>query len=208
MFGMKKSIVAIFCAAVSVGILLPFVLLGQNQAVSQEMSMQEMMEEEFGKHIVDTETINLHGWINPGDFILLMDITTYMSEEGHIAMKVPCGPDGEQLLTVLAGVAPDVAPLEMEYVTPLSNPPLSCVYHGEIGEGITDIALANTSDNRVRFHGNAGYTVTITIHGEKAGGDGHEVMRMAAPFYATLKGGNAVTALPLDARWSAGEDMT
>lgn len=178
MLGMKKSIVTTISAVVLVGILLPFAVLGQNQAVSQEMPMDEMMsemmEKEFGKHIVDTETISLSGWLDKGDFILLMDITTYLSEEGHVAMKVPCGPDGEQLLTLVAGVAPDVVPVETDYVAPLSNPPISCVYHAAIGEGITDIALVNTSDNKVRFHGSAGYTVTITIHGEKGGEDeGH-----------------------------------
>jgi hypothetical protein len=172
--GMKKSIVTTISAVVLVSILLPFAILGQNQAVSQEMSAEEMIEEEFGKHIVDTETISLSGWLDKGDFILLMDITPYLSEEGHVAMKVPCGPDGKQLLTLVAGVAPDVAPVEMDYVAPLSNPPISCVYHAAIGEGITDIALVNTSDNKVRFHGSAGYTVTITIHGEKSAEDeGH-----------------------------------
>jgi len=209
MFGMKKSIVATACAAVLVGILLPFAILGQDEAASQmggEMSMQEMMEEEFGKHLVDTETINLHGWLDPGDFVLLMDITTYVSEEGHVAMKVPCGTGGEQVLTVLTGVASDVSPLKMEYVTPLSNPPLSCVYHGEIGEGITDIALANTSEQRVRFHGNAGYTVTITIHGEMGGG--HELLHISPPFFATLKDDSAVTTLPGGVKWAAGAQMT
>jgi len=161
--------VAIFSAIALAGVLIPFTLLTENQAVSQEMSAEEMIEQEFGKHIIDTETISLQGWLDKGDFILLMDITTYLSEEGHIAMKVPCGPDGEQLLTIVTGVAPDVAPLEAEYVAPLSNPPISCLYHADIGEGITDIALVNTSDKKVRFHGSAGYTVTITIHGEKGG---------------------------------------
>ena len=161
--------VAIFSAIALAGVLIPFTLLTENQAVSQEMSAEEMIEQEFGKHIIDTETISLQGWLDKGDFILLMDITTYLSEEGHIAMKVPCGPDGKQLLTIVTGVAPDVAPLEAEYVAPLSNPPISCLYHADIGEGITDIALVNTSDKKVRFHGSAGYTVTITIHGEKGG---------------------------------------
>lgn len=97
-----------------------------------------------------------------------MDITGYMSENGHVAMKVPCGSDGEQLLAIVAGVAPEVAPINMDYVAPLSDPPNSCVYHGEIPEGITDIALINTSDKMVKFFGksSAGYSVTITIHGE------------------------------------------
>jgi hypothetical protein len=164
----RKFLTAIGVAA-TVGLLASLTIFSQDQAVSQEMSAEEMIEKEFGRHIVDTETISLNGWLEKDDFILLMDITTYMSEEGHVAMKVPCGANGEQLLTLLAGVAPDVAPMEMDYVAPLSNPPKSCVYHADIGEGITDIALANTSDDRIRFHGSAGYTVTITIHGEKGG---------------------------------------
>lgn len=165
---LTKLLTAIGIAAI-VGLLVSLAALDQNRATSQEMSAEEMMEKEFGRHLVDTQTISLNGWLEKGDFILLMDITPYMSEEGHVAMKVPCGADGEQLLTLLAGVAPDVAPVEMDYVAPLSNPPKSCVYHTDLGEGITDIALANTSDDRIRFHGSAGYTVTITIHGEKGG---------------------------------------
>lgn len=166
MLGKKSFLVTLGVVGLA-GILFPLALFGQNQAVSQEMSTEEMMGEEMGKHIIDTETINLSGWLDKGDFILLMDITPYMSEGGHVALKVPCGSDGAPLLSILAGVAPNVSPVELAYVAPLSNPPTSCVYHADLGEGITDIALANTSDNKVRFHGNAGYTVTITIHGEK-----------------------------------------
>lgn len=166
----KKGILVTLGVVGLASILFSLTLFGQNQAVSQEMSTEEMIEEEIGKHIIDTETINLGGWLDKGDFILLMDITPYMSEGGHVALKVPCGPDGEQLLSILAGVAPSVSPVELEYVAPLSNPPTSCVYHADLGEGITDVALANTSDKKVRFHGNAGYTATITIHGEKGAG--------------------------------------
>jgi hypothetical protein len=157
--------------AATAGLLVPFAILGQNQAASQEEVMEEEMESEIamelGKHVIDTETISLTGRLGSGDFKLLMDITPYMSEEGHVALKVPCGADGEQLLAIVAGVAPDVAPVELEYVAPLSNPPSSCVYHAGLGEGITDIALINTSDRVVNFR-NAGYSATITIHGELA----------------------------------------
>ena len=159
----------------------------QNQAVSQEMEGEpseiseavaikeelkvSVSKSELGKHLVDTETISLTGRLASGDFKLLMDITGYLSESGHVAMKVPCGSDGEQLLAIVAGVAPDVSPIDLDYVEPLSNPPFSCVYHGEIPEGITDIALINTSDERINFFGksSAGYSVTINIHGFSGG---------------------------------------
>ena len=144
----------------------------QNQAVSQEMEEETMMEKP-SMHLVDTETISLKGKLASGDFRLLMDITGYTSVSGHVAMKVPCGPEGEQLLVIVAGVAPDVAPIDMDYVAPLSDPPKSCLYHGEIPEGITDIALINTSDDAIWFvgKGSAGYSVTITIHGEPSEDD-------------------------------------
>ncbi|MFY3741941.1 MAG: hypothetical protein HMLIMOIP_002402 [Candidatus Nitrosomirales archaeon] len=153
--------------AAAAGLLIPLAVVGQNQVASQESTPMEMGEE-MGKHLIDTETISLSGKLEKGDFKLLMDITPYMSEWGHIALKVPCGKDGEQLLSVLAGVAPNVKPVTLEYVKPLSNPPDSCVYHAELGEGITDIALANTSDKGVMFFGKSsgGYSATITIHGE------------------------------------------
>lgn len=162
--------------AATAGLLVPFAILGQNQAVSQEAEMESEVGEELGKHVIDTETISLSGRLAKGDFKLLMDTTPYTSEGGHVALKVPCGPAGEQLLAIVAGVAPNVAPVELEYVAPLSNPPSSCVYHAELGEGITDIALINTSDQTVRFYGksSAGYSATITIHGELAEHEGME----------------------------------
>jgi len=161
--------------AAAAGLLVPLAFLGQNQAVSQEAEESEVGTE-MGKHLLDTETISLTGKLAKGDFKLLMDITPYMSEEGHVALKVPCGADGEQLLAVVAGVAPDVKPVELEYVAPLSNPPDSCLYHAALGEGITDIALINTSDETVSFFSksSAGYSATITIRGEM--GAGHEAM--------------------------------
>ncbi len=163
--------------AATAGLLIPLTILGQNQAVSQETPATSEMGEEMGKHLIDTETISLDGKLAKGDFKLLMDITPYMSDGGHVALKVPCGKDGEQLLSILAGVAPDVKPVELEYVAPLSNPPDSCVYHAALGEGITDIALANTSDKGIIFFGKSsgGYSATITIHGEiSAEHMGHE----------------------------------
>jgi len=157
--------------------ILGVVAISQNQAASQEMDEEHEQEiEESGMRFVDTETITLKGKLDSGDFILLMDITGFVSESGHVAMKVPCGSEGEQLLTIVSGIAPDVSPLEMDYVEGLSNPPNSCVFHGEIPEGITDIALMNTSDDKIRFYSqgsSAGYTVTIVIVAEEAEHDKH-----------------------------------
>jgi hypothetical protein len=149
--------------------------VSQNQALSEEMKDTSDHEQESGIHLVDTETISLKGKLASGDFKLLMDITGFISVSGHVAMKVPCGPDGEQLLTIVSGVAPNVVPMDMAYVAPLSGPPNSCVYHGEIPEGITDIALMNTSDDAIWFvgQGSAGYSVTITIHGVEAEPEEH-----------------------------------
>ncbi len=168
---MTKTI--LFGIIVATVMILGVFATSQNQAESQEMEEESELAQELGKHLIDTETISLTGRLQSGDFKLLMDITGYTSESGHVAMKVPCGPDGEQLLTIVSGVAPDVVPMDMDYVAPLSNPPNSCVYHGEIPEGITDIALINTSEETVAFYtrSSAGYSVTITIHGEA--GEGH-----------------------------------
>jgi len=116
---------------------------------------------------VDTETISLTGNLKKGDYKLLMDITPFESITGHVAMKVPCDKDGETDIAILAGVAPAVAPITMNFVEPLSDPGNSCLYHGDIGAGITDIALANTNDkNQVHFGPEEeGFSVTITIEG-------------------------------------------
>jgi len=115
---------------------------------------------------IDTETIDLDATLSAGDFKLLMDITPFESVTGHVAMKVPCDKQGDTNLAILTGVAPDVAPIIMDFVAPLSDPGKSCVYHGDIEAGITDIALANTGKNSVKFGPNEeGFSVTITIQG-------------------------------------------
>lgn len=115
---------------------------------------------------IDTETIDLDGHLTAGDFKLLMDITPFESVTGHVAMKVPCDKQGNTNLVILTGVAPAVTPLTMNFVGPLSNPGTSCLYHGDIGAGITDIAMINTGKNPVNFGPNEeGFSVTITIQG-------------------------------------------
>ena len=114
---------------------------------------------------VATETINLNGKLKSGDFKLLMDITPFSAITGHVAMKVPCDKKGETSLEILAGVAPKVASIKMEFVKQLSNPGKSCLYHGELKGSITDVALINNGEKKVDFGKGAGHTVTITIAG-------------------------------------------
>ncbi len=121
------------------------------------------------RHMVQTVHIDLDGKLAKGDFKHLIDTTPYMIADGHMAMKVPCSDKGESLLTVLAGVAPDVKPVKLDMLEKLSNPPFSCIYHGVLPGSSTDVALANTSDKVVTFRGSAGYGVTITIHAELSG---------------------------------------
>ena len=131
---------------------------------------------------VDIETIPLKGELASGDFILLMDFAGFVYESGHIAMQVPCEPNGGQLLDIVFVLEPiesDILvfpnrPMNMNIDDSLAGTPSSCVYHGDIKDTITDeiitkIILRNTSDDTVSFITNrdsTGHSVTINIIGE------------------------------------------
>ena len=82
---MTKTI--LFGIIVATVMILGVFATSQNQALSQEMEEESELAHELGKHLFDTETISLTGKLQPGDFKLLMDITGYTSESGHVAMK-------------------------------------------------------------------------------------------------------------------------
>jgi hypothetical protein len=46
----------------------------------------------------------------------------------------------------------------------LSNEGKSCLYHAELPNGITEIALVNTSNETLNFN-EGGYSVTVSAHG-------------------------------------------
>lgn len=140
-------------------------IIGIEETVS---NIEEVVTAPTVASFIDTETIDLDGHLSAGDFKLLMDITPFKSVTGHVAMKVPCDKQGDTDLAILTGVAPTVTPLTMNFVEPLSDPGKSCVYHGNIGAGDTDIALINTGKKPVNFGPNdEGFSVTITIQGTK-----------------------------------------
>jgi hypothetical protein len=153
---------------------------------SQPATMSTMdnatMEQQHAKHILDNLIISQHiplrGQLNNGDYILLMDLTPFAtSVEGHshIAMKVPCNEDGSPKVTIVTGIAPNLNSLDMgnainngtlngKYLD-LSAEGKSCLYHPELPNGTTDIALANNSNKTLSFDDDGYYSVTITVHG-------------------------------------------
>jgi hypothetical protein len=145
------------------------------------MSMVNNTTQQHAEHTFDnliiSENIPLNGQLTNGDYILLMDFTPFAtSVEGHshIAMKVPCSEDGSPRVTIVTGIAPKLNTLHVGNAInngtldgknlDLSAEGRSCLYHAELPNGITDIALVNTSNGILNFN-EGGYSVTVSAHG-------------------------------------------
>lgn len=98
--------------------------------------------------------------IGPKDYIHLYDTTPYMIMNGHVAAKIPCDAKSNTSFQILIGKAPDLKPAEMEYISELSTPGKSCLYHvdlasehGEDVEGgvVTDVAIYNPTTKALRL---------------------------------------------------------
>jgi hypothetical protein len=139
---------------------------------NQTQATEEKYEGEESMHIL--EHIPLTGQLDNGDYLHLIDFTPFNTTAGgHVAIKVPCYNDGKPMVTMMSGVAPNFTTLNVG--NPIYNGTLdgrnidlsiggtSCLYHGEIPNGITDIALANTSNQTLSFD-RGGYSVVITAH--------------------------------------------
>lgn len=164
-----------------------FLLLGFSNSVSaqnmnNQMNSNSTTQEQHAEHVLDnlvtSEHIPLKGQLDNGDYILLMDLTPFATSvkgHSHIAMKVPCNEDGSPKVTIVTGVAPKLNPLDIGRA--ISNGSLngksidlsvegkSCLYHAELPNGTTDIALVNTSNRTLSFDEDGYYSVTITVHG-------------------------------------------
>jgi hypothetical protein len=156
--------------------------LGGIALYAQSMpTMNNTATQQHAKHILDnlivSEHIPLTGQLVNGDYLLLMDFTPFATSiEGHshIAMKVPCNEDGSPKVTIITGVAPNLNTLNIgnainngtldEKNIDLSDEGRSCLYHTELPNGITDIALVNTSNETLNFNG-GGNSVTVSVHG-------------------------------------------
>lgn len=124
-----------------------------------------------------SEHIPLNGKLASGDYLLLMDFTPFATSiEGHshIAMKVPCNEDGTPKITIVTGISPNLNTLDIGNAInngtldkknlDLSAEGKSCLYHAELPNGVTDIALVNTS-NRTLIFDQGGYSATVSAHG-------------------------------------------
>jgi hypothetical protein len=172
-------------------------LPGVDHAYTQTMSMlptnnsSNNTAQQHAKHIIDnlviSEHIPLTGQLASGDYILLMDFTPFVTSiEGHshIALKVPCNEDGTPKVTVVTGIAPNLKTLNIgnainngtldEKGLDLSDEGNSCLYHAELPNNISDIALVNTSNQTLNFNEGGYYSVTVSVHGTA-------IQHMAAP---------------------------
>jgi hypothetical protein len=139
-------------------------------------------QQQHAAHTFDNLTISEHipltGQLTNGDYILLMDFTPFSTSiEGHshIAMKVPCNEDGSAKITIVTGVAPNLKSLDIGNAInngtldgknlDLSAEGRSCLYHAELPNGTTDIALVNTSNQTLNFNEGGYYSVTVSAHG-------------------------------------------
>jgi hypothetical protein len=151
-------------------------------AYGQPMSTMNNTIEQHAEHTLDNLIISEHipitGQLAGGDYILLMDFTPFVTSiEGHshIALKVPCNEEGSPRVTIVTGIAPSLNTLNIgsvinngtldEKSLDLSDEGNSCLYHAELPNGISDIALVNTSNQTLNFDEGGYYSVTVSAHG-------------------------------------------
>ena len=151
-------------------------------AYGQSMTTMNNTVEQHAEHTLDnliiSEHIPLTGQLAGGDYILLMDFTPFVTSiEGHshIALKVPCNEEGSPRVTIVTGIAPSLNTLDIGNAInngtldgnslDLSAEGNSCLFHAELPNGISDIALVNTSNQTLNFDEGGYYSVTVSAHG-------------------------------------------
>jgi hypothetical protein len=149
--------------------------ISNNTALAEQTKLDSAMSQQIARsldyvHKSDTNmaslTIPLHDVnLSANQFILLYDSTPYASK-GHIALNLPCDANTPNvpIFQVLAGRAPDLAPLALGYISQISVTPQMCVYHGQFGFGdpVTDIVLKNISGRTISLGGP--HSVAISTH--------------------------------------------
>lgn len=163
-------------------------LPAMEDAYTQTMSMSPTNNnsnntaQQHAEHIIDnlviSEHIPLTGQLASGDYILLMDFTPFVTSiEGHshIALKVPCNEDGTPKVTIVTGIASNLNTLNIGNAInngtldgnslDLSDEGNSCLYHAELPNNISDIALINTSNQTLNFNEGGYPSVTVSAHG-------------------------------------------
>ena len=135
------------------------ILVAGTVAISQ-MPSNVAMADGNNNQIPSSVTIPLEGLtLKAGQFIELIDTTPVLVTAAHAVINVPCdngnNNDPESDIAVVAGVAPDLKPVELEYIAELSDPEDNCLYHADIPENeddeVTDIVIINNGDETVKF---------------------------------------------------------
>jgi hypothetical protein len=157
---------------------------GVNNAFSQPISSMNnsMVAQQHANHTFDnlivSEHIPLIGQLSSVDYILLMDFTPFVtSVEGHshIALKVPCNEDASPKVSIMTGIAPNLKTLNIGSAISngtvdgnnfdLSVEGKSCLYNAELPNNVSDIVLANESNQTLNFNEDGYYSVTVSAHG-------------------------------------------
>jgi hypothetical protein len=105
----------------------------------------------------DSVTVLMDGKVIPGkNFLHLYDSTPSSIRLGHVAAHLPCDGNGEEIVKVVGGVAPNVSPLNLTLVDQMSSLGNICMYHTDIPTAaqqqnttITDIALLNPTEQNI-----------------------------------------------------------
>lgn len=147
-----------------------------NAAANMTSTMNQGHQIHEFHDLILSESIPLQGQLSNGDYLLLMDLTpfaTSVETHSHIALKVPCNESGQPAVTVVTGIAPNLNTLDIGTAInngtlngnplDLSNEGKSCLYHAELPQGITDIALVNTGNQTLSFE-EGGYSAAMTVH--------------------------------------------
>lgn len=128
------------------------------------------------EELLSTSTIPLENLsLASGDFIILADLTPIPIEAAHVSLNVPCQVVGNNSTSnvtpssdvqVIAGVAPDLKAVALEYIAELSHPENNkCTYHVQLpqvaDQQMTDIAIINNGNRTIKF--SSGNFATISI---------------------------------------------
>ena len=113
--------------------------------------------------------------IPANDYLHLFDATPDTIAGGHLALKVNCDEEGNGKVDVLMGVAPEANVIKLNdenRIDELSSMGKMCLYHVDLPPEdmpdlkVTDIALSNPTDERMRFGATASYTIYVNGWGE------------------------------------------
>jgi hypothetical protein len=156
----------IFAAILAVG------MFALSQMPSSNSAMADRNNNYNDHQIPSTVTIPLEGLrLKAGQFIELSDTDPLTVAAAHVTINVPCqngmnNKDPDSDIAVIAGVAPELDQIELEFIAGLSNPEDNCTYHADIPENVneevTDIAIINPGHKTLEFKSGNFATISIT----------------------------------------------